>query len=68
MDNMNSIPNSENGLVYHQEPAFDDIISLVECKKYFGEQELSDEKIIDIKNNLVGIVNSVISYYIEDFK
>lgn len=69
MEDLNSITNSsEKVLVYGQEPAFDDIISVAECKKYFSEQALSDEKIIDMKNNLVGIVNSVISYYLESFK
>ena len=69
MDSENSITNySEKGLICDQKAALDEIISIAECKEYFGEQILSDEKINDIKNNLVGIVNSVISYYLESFK
>lgn len=68
MDNMNSITESENGLTYSQDLVYDEILSLPECRKYLDEPALSDEKILDIKNNLVGIVNSVINYYIEGFK
>lgn len=69
MEDLNSTTNSsEKVLVYEQELSFDEIMSIAECKKYFAEQALSDEKINDIKNNLVGIVNSVISYYLEGFK
>ena len=51
-----------------QKPIGETIISVEECKKYLGDFELSDENAKDIKNNLVGIVNSVISIYLEDFR
>lgn len=69
MNELNSITSDcENGLVCTQEPTYNDIISITECKNYLGSQELSDEKVKDMKNNLVGIVNSVINFYLEDFK
>ena len=55
-------------LISIQEPAFGDIISVAEFKEYFKDQELSEDKAKEMKNNLVGIVNSVINFYLEDFK
>lgn len=69
MSEPNSITSDcENGLICTQKPENNDIISVAEFKKYFGSLELSDEKVKDINNNLVGIVNSVINFYLEGFK
>lgn len=44
-----------------------EIISTKECKEILG-QELSDERILSIRDNLVGIIDSIINQYIEEFK
>jgi hypothetical protein len=50
-------------------PSFNnEIISTEECKQYFGKFELSDQRIADIKNNLVGIVDSIINSYLDNFR
>lgn len=45
-----------------------EVITIEECKQYFGKFELSDQRITDIKNNLVGIVDSVINSYLDNFR
>jgi hypothetical protein len=45
-----------------------EIVSFDECKKHFEKYELDDQRVIDIKNNLVGIVNTIINSYLEDFR
>lgn len=45
----------------------DSLISLEECKKYLEKYALNDQRIISIKNNLIGIVDSVINSYLDDF-
>ncbi len=44
------------------------IISAEECQKYLGKYKLTDERITTIKDSLVGIIDSIINSYIEDFK
>jgi hypothetical protein len=44
-----------------------EIISLDECKKYVGDLNLSDQRIIEIRNSVIGIVDSVINAYLENF-
>lgn len=64
---MNSITNDcKSDLVCSQESIYNDIISIAECKGYFGN-DLPDEKVKEMKNNLIGIVNSVINFYLEGF-
>ena len=46
----------------------DEIITTCECKQFIPNPELSEERINTIKNNLIGIVNSAINVYLEDFK
>lgn len=46
----------------------DGIMSLEECKKLLGEYNLTDQRILDIRNNLIGIVDSVLNTYLEGFK
>ena len=45
----------------------EEIISLEECKRYIGEFELSDQRIIKIRNNMVGIVDRILGTYLENF-
>jgi hypothetical protein len=68
MEGLNSTTSVyQSELICSQESHYNDIISTAECKKFFGEN-LPDEKATEIKNNLVGIVNSVINFYLEGFK
>lgn len=46
----------------------DEIISNEECKKYLGKYNLTDERILAIKDNLIGIVDSILNSYLEEFK
>lgn len=45
-----------------------ELITTQECKKYLGKFKLDDEKAEAIKDNLVGIVDSIINSYLEKFK
>lgn len=45
-----------------------EVISFGECKKYFEKYDLDDKKIKAIKNNVEGIVNTIISSYLETLK
>ena len=45
-----------------------EIISTEECKKYLGKYNLTDERILAIKDNLIGIIDSILNTYIEEFK
>ena len=46
----------------------DEIISDKECKKYFSKFELSDGRMMEIKNNLIGVINSIVNTYLDDFR
>lgn len=48
--------------------ANDEIISIEECKNYLGKYKLSDERILNIKDSLIGMVDGILNTYIEDFK
>lgn len=45
-----------------------DIITNEECKKCLGKYDLTDQRILVIKDNLIGIVDSLINSYLEDFR
>lgn len=51
-----------------QEQATDKVISLEECKKYIGDFNLPDNKIIDIRNFLIGVADKTLDSYLETFK
>ena len=46
----------------------DEVISCKECKKYLKKYDLSDERILAIKDNMIGVIDSLINSYLEDFK
>ena len=48
--------------------ADNDIISLKECRAYFKDSDVSDSMVKTMRNNLVGIVDSVINTYLEEFR
>ncbi len=45
----------------------DAAFSLDECKKFLGKYNLSDEKILLIRNSIIAISDSVINCYIDEF-
>jgi len=49
------------------ESAGDEIISLDECKTYFVKYELSDQRITDIRNSVIGLVDGIINSYLDRF-
>jgi len=57
-----------SGLSCVSKPIDDEIISDKECKQFFGKFELSDKRMIEIKNNLIGVVNSIVNTYLDDFR
>lgn len=45
-----------------------EVISLEECKQYIGAFPLPDQRILEIRNNMIGIVEKVIGAYLKDFE
>ncbi len=45
-----------------------EIISLEECKQYMDKFQLSDERILEIRNNMVGIVDRIFTAYLKNFE
>jgi|GEM_PF-925437 len=45
----------------------DEIIPLKECKKYLQKYNLSDERIREIRNSLIGLVDGIINSYLDSF-
>jgi len=45
----------------------DDLISVSECKKLLAEFELADEQILAIRNCVIGISNTIINSYVDEF-
>lgn len=45
-----------------------EIISVKECQSYLKKYNLSDQRVLTIKDSLIGIVNSAIDSYLEEFK
>jgi len=45
-----------------------EVVSIEECRKYLDKFELSDEKIAEIRNYLIGIVDKSINLYLDDFR
>ncbi len=45
----------------------DKIISFKECKQFYAKFDISDKRISEISNNLIGIVDGVINSYLAEF-
>jgi len=43
------------------------LVSIDECKKYLDKYDLSDEQILQLNNSLIGIVESIINSYLDEF-
>ena len=46
----------------------DEMVSIEECRQYVAKFNLSDQKIYQIRNILMGIANKTISSYLENFR
>ncbi len=46
---------------------YEEIITLDECKSILSKFQLSDQRIIEIKNNVIGLVDGVINTYLDSF-
>lgn len=57
-----------SSLLTTKESNSQEIISLEECKQYMAEFQLPDERILEIRNNMIGIVGKVIGAYLKDFE
>jgi uncharacterized CHY-type Zn-finger protein len=47
--------------------AYEEIITLEECKKCFSKFDLTDQRILEIKNSVIGLVDGVINTYLDSF-
>lgn len=56
---------SEQGVLKREN---EEVVSFNECKIHLSRYELSDQSISRIKDNLVGIVDSIFNSYLEEFK
>jgi hypothetical protein len=45
-----------------------EIISIEECRNYFNGSNMTDKAMKAIRNNLIGVVDSLINTYLEDFR
>jgi len=63
---LTDIESSDDGLLLNQENH--QALSTQECKNRLGKYGLSDKRIESIRNNLIGILDSIINSYVEEFK
>ncbi|OQB06396.1 MAG: hypothetical protein BWY19_00205 [bacterium ADurb.Bin212] len=45
----------------------DSLISTKDCQKLFEKYDLDDKQVLLIRNSVIGIANSVINGYIDDY-
>jgi len=57
------VSSSIDALIYPES----EIISIEECKKHLQKFHLSDERIREMRNSLIGIVDGVINSYLDNF-
>jgi len=46
----------------------EELVSAEEFKKHLGKFKLSDKVMANLKNNIIGIVNTAIDTYLDDFR
>lgn len=51
-----------------QEVPSDELISLEECKGFVGGFSLPDERVLLLRNSMIGIINSLLNAYLENFE
>lgn len=56
---------SQNTSTEAKEPS--ELVSLEECKRQLAKYNLSDEQVSQLKNSLIGIVDSIINSYLDEF-
>lgn len=59
---------SKQGDFCRSQSTDNEIISIQECQNYLKKYNLSDQRVTTIKDSLIGIVNSAIDSYLEEFK
>lgn len=52
----------------NEKPNSNEVLTLEECRKQLGQYNLTDEQLIVLKNSLVGLVDSILNQYINDFR
>ena len=62
------ISSKTTGILGTSKNTVDEIVSFEECKKYFDKYNLDDQRIVEIKNNLVGIVDKIMNSYMDNFR
>jgi hypothetical protein len=45
-----------------------EMISVEECKEYLGKYQLSDQRIAEIRDSIVGIVDHLLNSYLDDLR
>ena len=48
--------------------ADNEIITIEECKEVLEKCNLSDQRVLDIRNNLVSIVDNIFNSYLENLR
>ncbi|MDO8513402.1 MAG: hypothetical protein Q7S37_02775 [bacterium] len=61
---MELIPQPNN---LNKEQGGNEVISINECKQYLSVFDLSDQKIFEIRNTLIGIAGKSIDSYLDNF-
>lgn len=44
-----------------------EVITLEECKGYIGKYDLTDQRILEIRNTVIGIVDSALNSYVKNY-
>ena len=50
-----------------QKSVEDEIITVDECKEQLSKYNLSEEQIIEIRNNMIGFVDGIFNTYLDGF-
>lgn len=46
----------------------DEVISVAECKRFIGKFNLEEARVEEIRNNMIGLINSILNTYIDNFE
>lgn len=51
-----------------QEQVANEMISIEECKQFVAKFDLSDQKVGEIRNYMIGVIDKTINSYLDNFK
>lgn len=51
-----------------QEQVANKMISIEECKQFVAKFDLSDQKVGEIRNYMIGVIDKTINSYLDNFK